>query len=301
MKRRAFFSAYWIICPFISLMFAIGCKHKAKFYEPSYTIDSLPKKTLLFGVPSQAYYELTDSIVGYLNERLHGVQLQTVASSSFNNYNAQLAAGYFDITIANGMTALEAIHNGYSIIGQVVDQTGNSGTIVVNKDSSIKTFLDLKGKTVATPGSPALPGHMLQMLFLAQHGLDVNKDFKFRYFESFESVFLNVYLGRCSAGFSTTTSWNAFIKRRPEIGSRVVQKWQTSAIIGNAVLFRSDMNKSVSEELKNLLLSMHTNTDGERALAKIGFIRFDWADSSSYSQIKDLTQKYKSQIGEPKN
>lgn len=285
----------YFLVVFLSSLF-IGCKSKTIHYQPAYTSDKEAKKVLLFGVPSQSYYELCDSLVRYLNEHLQGVQVQTVASSTFAFYNEKLDHRYYDFTIANGMTALNSMGNGYRIIGRAVDPGGNSGTIVVNKDSAINSLADLKGKTVATPGPPALPGHILQMLYLNKHGLNVNQDLKFKYFESFESVFLNVYLGRCSVGFCTTTSWKSFAKRRPEIALKVIPKWQTPAIIGNAILFRTDMDKRTASQLKDLLLSIHTNQQGKNALSRIGFLRFDDADSNSYQSIRELIKDYDSSI-----
>jgi phosphonate transport system substrate-binding protein len=215
-----------------------------------------------------------------------------VASSSFTGYNEKLDKGYFDITIVNGMVALKSAEKDYSIEGQAVDEAGNSGAILVNKDSSINTFSDIKGKTIATPGPPALPGHILQMLFLSGKGLDVNKDIKLRYCESFESVFLNLFLGKSSAGFSTITSWNSFIKQRPEIASRVTVKWQTPPIIGNAVLFRKDLDKHTANQLRSLILSMHTNEEGKKAVEKIGFLRFKPATARSYEPIHDVIKEY---------
>ena len=95
--------------------------------------------------------------MNYLNQHLKGVQIQTVASSSFSAYNEKLDKSYFDMTIVNGMVALKSAENDYSIVGQAVDEAGNSGAILVNKDSAINSFSELTGKTIVTAGPPALP------------------------------------------------------------------------------------------------------------------------------------------------
>jgi phosphonate transport system substrate-binding protein len=264
---------------------------KGKNYTPTYSTDNSEKKVLLFGVPSQSYYEVADLFVKYLDERLQGVQIQTVASSSFDGYNEKLRAGYFQFTIANGMTALKSKEN-YLIIGQAIDEEGNSGAIVVNRDSSIHSLNDLKNTTIATPGFPALPGHMLQMVFLNKKGIDPKNKIRFKYLESFESVILNVYLGKCSAGFTTTTAWNSFIKRRPELASKVELRWQTPPIIGNAFLIRNTIDQQTANQVKKLVLSMHQNQDGRNALEKLGYLRFDPADSNSYQSIKSVVEEY---------
>jgi len=278
----------------------IRCTSVDERYEPKYSEDSNAKRILLFGVPTQSYYGITDLFVKYLNQNLTGGQMETVASSSFLGYNEKLDKGYFDITIVNGMIALKSSEKEYLIEAQAVDEAGNSGAILVNKDSAINTFSDLKGKTIATTGALALPGHILQMLFLNDKGLDINNDFNMKYCESFESVFLNLFLGRASAGFSTITGWNSFIKRRPEIASRVVVKWQTSPIIGNAVLFRKDLDKQTADQLKRLLLSMHTTEEGKKAVEKIGFLRFEPATSHTYAPIRNILEEYKALVTDQK-
>ncbi|HET7897030.1 MAG TPA: phosphate/phosphite/phosphonate ABC transporter substrate-binding protein, partial [Flavisolibacter sp.] len=232
---------------------------------------------------------------------LTGVDVQTVASSNFKLFMAKLDSGYFDLTITNGMKALECARNGYQIIAESVDEQAYAGAILVNADSAINTFSDLKGRTVATPGSPALAGHMMPMLYLRKKNIDVNRDLKFDYLESFESVYLNIYLGKCSAGFATTTSWNSFIKTRPEIATKVKLKWVTPKLPGNAVLLRNNMNKSTANRLKSLILSMDSNEEGRKALAKIGFRRFVPADSSTYQPIKDFLREYDLLVANFKN
>ncbi|MFL5811687.1 MAG: phosphate/phosphite/phosphonate ABC transporter substrate-binding protein [Flavisolibacter sp.] len=282
-------------CILFTIVLCNGCRQKSVNYEPTYSTDIPSTKVLLFGVPTQSYYEIHDLFVKYLNEHLKGAKIQTVAISTFEGYMDQLRNRYFDLTIVNGMKALESIRNGYSIVGQVVE-TGYSGAILVNKDSAINTLSDLKGKTIATPGYPALGGHMLQMVYLGKNGFNVRKDIKLKYLESFESVFLNVYMGKCAAGFSTVNSWTRFIKRRPEISSKVMVKWTTDPMAGNAFLINNNVDKNIVEQLKDLILSMHETEEGKLALAKIGYQKFNTADSNSYQPVKDFLKMYYSVV-----
>ena len=282
--------------PFLSgtifiLCWGANCKSRTNHYEPTYSADT-STQNILFGVPSQSYYEVTDLFVSYLNDHLKGVRVQAVASPSFVAFNEKLDQDYYDFTIVSGMQALESARRTYTIIGQAMDERGNRGAIIVNKDSSINQIADLRGKTVASPGPPAVPGHMLQIVYLNNNGIDVNKDIKIHYAESFESVYLNIYLGKCSAGFSTSTRWFGFVKERPEIAAKLLLKWETPAITGNAVIIRNNMDKKTAEKIRNLILTMHQNDQGKKALAKIGFRSFHPADSNSYQSVKDFLKEY---------
>jgi phosphonate transport system substrate-binding protein len=291
-----FYKVLWQLSLVFAFFFFSDCKQKRENYQPTFSVDTAAKKVLLFGVPTQSYYEITDLFVKYLNKRLDGVQVQTVGVSNFLGYMDKLDQGYFDFTIANGMKALQSARAGYSIVANEVDEKGYAGVVLVNKDSSINTLSDLKGKTVATAGYPALAGHMLQMVFLRKNGIDVNKDLKFSYVESFESVFLNVFLGKCAAGFAITSSWSSFIKLRPEITSKVAVKWITPPIIGNAFLLRNDVTKKIATQLREVVLTMHLNKEGRKALDKIGYVKFEPADSNSYQPVKDFLKDYNNLI-----
>jgi len=293
-KKSKVFLLVWLFLPAIFCMSILcnSCKQKTKNYEPNYATDSSHKKILLFGVPTQSYYEIYDLFVNYLNDHLDGAQVQTVVNSTLAGYMKKLGNQDFDLTIVNGGTALQSIRNGYAIIGRTVEEEGYAGAILVNKDSSINIVADLKGKTIASPGYPALGGHILQMLFLSKNGINVNTHIKHQYVESFESVFLNVYLGKCAAGFSTTNSWKRFIKRRPEIASRVTMKWATPAIVANALLLRNTVDKTIARQLKNLVFAMHFSERGKKALGKIGYLKFEPADSATYQPIKEFLKEY---------
>jgi len=275
----------------LCLLFFSACRSKTNSYEPSYGVDTSQKKVLVFGVSTQAFYELNTPFVNYLNERLDGIQVKIVANSQFSTYVDKLKNGLFDLAGANGIMTLESIRNGYSILAASVDQDVNAGAIVVNKDSSINKFSDLEGKSIASVESPAL-GNLLNTIYLSKKGLNINKKCKLNYLESFESVILNVYLGKCSAGLTTINGWHSFIKRRPDIASKVALKWTTPAVAGNALLILNSVNEKTASQLKRLVLTMHMNEQGSKALADLGFIKYVPADSTTYQPFRDLLKEY---------
>jgi phosphonate transport system substrate-binding protein len=293
---RPFSLAGWIFC---FLLFA-ACKPKSTTYEPTYSIDSGQKKTLLYGVPTQAYYEIHAAFVAYLNDHLPGIHIRIVANSNFLTYVDNFNARVFDIALANGIMALDTARLGYSVLGAAVDETANAGVIIVNKDSSINNFSDLKGKLIASAGNPALGGHILPMLYLFKKGLNVNKEIKLKYLESFESIILNIYLGKCSAGFTTLTGWNTFLKKRPEVATKVIKKWETPAVIGNPLLIRNDVGEETISQLRTVILAMHLNEKGKKALADIGYLKFMPTDSNTYRPLRDLLKEYRALIIDPK-
>jgi phosphonate transport system substrate-binding protein len=282
------------------LLFVTACRSKSKKYEPTYSVDSVHRKTLLYGVPTQAYCEMHSAFVRYLNEHLQGIKIQIVASSDFSTFVDKVNKGLFDLAIANGIMALDDKNVGYSIAGESVGEEPNAGVILVNKGSLIQNFSDLKGRSIASLRSPALQGHMLQMVYLVNQGLNVNTQVKLKYLESFESVILNIYLGKCSAGFTSISGWHSFLKKRPEVASKVAVKWLTSATQGNTLLIHNTVNEKIASQIKSLILTMHEKEDGRKALANIGYTKFIAADSTTYLPLKSFLKEYRKLIVDPK-
>jgi len=295
MKGKLFF-----LFPLVFSILFNCCRSKANYYEHRYSEDTSIKKTLVYAVPTQAYYEMHAAFVKYLNERTPGTHIRIAASTDFSAYVNKMNSGLFDLASANGIMVLDDKLVDYSLIGESVGQEPNAGVILVNKDSSINRFSDLKGKSVASIESPALQGHMLQMIYLFKKGLDVNKEIRIKYLESFESIILNVYLGKCSAGFVSIIGWQSFLRKRPDIASKVAVKWVTSATPGNTLLINNKVDKKTADHIKNLVLTMHLNTEGRKALADIGYIKFVPADSNTYLPLRAFLKEYHKLIVDPK-
>src|SRR5687767_3139223 len=100
----------WLFQPvifFLAILF-IGCKGKTKSYEPTYSINDPKKKTLLYAVPTQAYFEMHAAFVNYLNEYLTDTHIQISASSEFSAYSDKINKGLFDMAIGHGLMALDS-------------------------------------------------------------------------------------------------------------------------------------------------------------------------------------------------
>ena len=97
-----------------------SCKEKTKGYEPTYSVNNPQKKTLLFAVPTQAFYEMNAPLVNYLNQHLQDVRIQMVAGSDFAAYIDRLNKGLFDLATPNGIMILNYIRHSYTLIGEAV-------------------------------------------------------------------------------------------------------------------------------------------------------------------------------------
>jgi len=269
----------------------LSCNGHYKNYEPTFSPDSSNKKVLVFGLPNLSSYGDCDLFIKYLNKNLSKARIRILACSNADDYLNKLKKRAFDFTIINGSLVLDAEQNGYSIVGKMGDDDKYRSVIFVRKDSAINKFSDLTGKTLTTSGPNALAGTMMPLFFLYKNGVNV-KNIKRLYAPSFESTIMNVYLGRCSAGASKRAIAMDMFKQRPEIGSKLMIKWETPALINNALFIRSDMDTLTSRELTKLIFTLQDNEEGRKALIPLDVSKFEKASSETYKPLKEFLVEY---------
>jgi len=271
-----------------------ACTHpNGEHYRPTFTNAAGNKRVFIFGAPSLAYFETTDLLVKYLNARLDSVQIRTVACTSIEDYEDKLRRGYFDFTVINGPQLLMATQHGYTVVGRIADDY--RAIIFANRDSGVQTLADCRDRTIALTANRVLAGSVMPLMWLHEKGIDVGH-LKKMYSPSYESVLLDVCLGKSALGAVWTTSYANFLRKRPDLASRLEAKWTTPSMASSAILFKTSMNKQVADGLTTLLFQLNSDEAGRRALERIGIGSFTAADSSSYIPLKRFLRKYDSLI-----
>lgn len=261
-------------------------------YQPTFAADTSKNKTLIWGFPSYSYSENASLIVGYLNKRLTGAHITIKACVNWDAYVALINENKFDITLVNGIEALDASGKGYSIFGKMLDDSQSTAVIITRKDARISQPGDLKGKTIALKPSSMIPGTMMPLFYLHSRGLNVNSDIKKFNVPSFEAAIIAAYVGKSEAGLSMKRNWDVYVRDHPEILSRVELKWETPALVNNALLVNNNTDEKITSQLIRLLFSMHTNTEGKTALKQLDIKGFEPANRSTYNSTLDFKKKY---------
>jgi phosphonate transport system substrate-binding protein len=276
----------------LALLFLLSCTGNTSHvdhYRPSFATATAGKHELLFGAPSLGYYETTDLLIKYLNAHLDSFRIRTVACSSVEDYEDKLRKGFFDFTAINGTQLLIATQHGYTIVGRIADTY--RACILANKDSSVQSIADCRDRTIALTGNRILAGCLMPLVYLHDQGVDINDHLKRLYSPSYESVLLDVCLGKCSLGAVWTTSWEVFQRKNPDLASRLELKWTTPPLPSSAILFRKNVNKDLVQRISALLYNLDQDQRGREALRLVGVSRFEPADSADYRPVKEFLRK----------
>jgi len=271
-----------------------ACTHSDReHYRPAFTDAAGNKRVFLFGAPSLAYFETTDLVVKYLNAHLDSFLVRTVACTSIEDYEDKLRRGYFDFTVINGPQLLMATQHGYTIVGRIADDY--RAVIFANRDSGVQTIADCRDRTIALTANRVLAGSVMPLMYLHEKGVDVGR-LKKLYSPSYESVLLDVCLGKCCLGAVWTTSYENFLRKRPDLASRLEGKWTTPSMASSAILFKKDVSRQLVGRITTLLFQLNSDEAGRQALERVGIGSFTAADSTSYASLKGFLRKYDSLI-----
>ncbi len=265
-------------------------------YQPVFASDTSGNKTLIWGFPSFSYCENAEQIVKYINKRLLHAHIVVKACVNWDEYVSYVNQHAFDISLVNGLEALDATHNGYSIFGKIMNDGEYTAVIFARKDAHIKKVSDLTGKKIAMAPSRMVPGTMMPLYYLYEHGLNVNRDITKVHVSSFESAIISTYLDKSEAGICMKRNWIVYIRDHPEILTKVELKWETPPLVNNALLVKNNTDKEITAQLMSLFFTMHTDPEGKMALNLLDISGFEKANNDTYKSTLDFKRKYDAAI-----
>lgn len=241
---------------------------------------------------SEAYQPLID----LLNSQLQGVQLELEASRDYQAYEQKFRERSPAFLLPNPWHTLQAQKVGYHVIAMAGDAEDFKGIFIVRQDSKIEKPTDLKGKVVSYPSPTALAAAIMPQYFLYTHGININRDIQNVYVGSQESSIMNVYLGKSAAGATWPPPWRLFQKDHPTEASQLKLMWETPSLINNSVMVRDDVQDSVREQVRKLLLDLAQTPEGKTILSGMGTASFHAANDASYAVVADYIKHFEKKV-----
>jgi len=173
------------------------------------------------------------------------------------------------------------------------------GLIVVKKSSGINSLADLKGKLIAfeephSTSATVLPrmhleGKKLKLMHIQTAGVTIRPD-AIGYSYGSDGNAINVLItGRADAA---TTIHREFDRLKPEIRDSLMILDSTISVPRNLVAFRKDIDPKLLKEIKEVLLNMDKDPEGQGVLKRSqNTTKFDELPPGSLQQLKQV-EKY---------
>jgi phosphonate transport system substrate-binding protein len=168
------------------------------------------------------------------------------------------------------------------------------GMIFVRKDSRIRTARDMKGKRFAFVDKATTAGYLLPLDYFRKHGIsNCRKYLKECYFTgTHEDAVFDVLHGKADIGAAKNTVFQRLAKSEPRITKELVVLARSPDVPENALALRNDIDPAWRSRLKETLLKMHLDPEGEKVLERFGARRFIETRNEEY----DIIVKYAGDI-----
>lgn len=180
--------------------------------------------------------------------------------------------GSFTYALAHRKLELEVLARPESLEGR----STYYGMILVRKDSGIQDVADFKGKRFAFVDQATTAGYLLPLAYFKEH--DIKQYRKYlgeTYFTgTHEDAIYDVLSGKADIAAAKNTVYERIALENKAVVEELRVLAVSPDVPENALAVRKDLEVSLKERLKEALLAMHEDPEGQRLLQEFGARRF---------------------------
>jgi len=233
------------------------------------------------------YKELFD----YLGKKM-GRPVEFVDREKYDEINRMVRDEQLDVAFVCGGPYVDG-HDEFGMellaAPQAYGKTVYYSYIIVAKDSPLKSFADLRGKTFAFADPLSNSGKLVPEYMLAKMGQTPDTFFKKTiYTYAHDKSIKAVAQGVVDGAAVDSLIWEYAARVNPEFTSRtkIIVKSPPYGI--PPVVVRKGLSAPLKKELRALLLNAHQDKEGRELLSKMMIDRFVLIDDSAYDTIREM-------------
>lgn len=232
-------------------------------------------------------------ILEYIGRELNR-EIKLIQGQNYSEINALFEHGQVDLAfICSGPYATGKEKFGFDAIAapQIRGKPFCQAYLIVQKDSAIRTFEDLRGRTFAFTDPESNTGSLVPRYWLKQMGETEESFFgKVEYTYAHDNSILAVTKSMVDGATVIGHVWEYYNIKKTKLisGTRIIKK---SDYFGNPPIVASiDLPIPLKESIAQLLFTMHLNPEGENILKELMIDRFIEPKESWYDSIRQIKQ-----------
>lgn len=279
---------------------ATACSNKSNSSKDGYT----PKSLTIQFVPSQAANKLearAKPLEKMLSKKL-GIPVHVSMSTDYNTVVEAMKSKKVDVgflppdgyVLAHKQGAANVLLQAqrYGVKqpgGQATKNLVNSyrAEILVKKGSKIKSWKDLKGKSISVQNPTSSAGYVFPVAELEEKGLNVPKDCKLVTVTGHDQAVLNVLNGDTDAAFVFEDARNIVKKDNPKIMDQVVPIYFTKPIPNDTISVIPSMSKSFRKKLAKAFIAVGKSKEGRKVIESVySHEGYDYAKDSDFNIVR---------------
>jgi phosphonate transport system substrate-binding protein len=235
-----------------------------------------------------AYYR---DLMDYIGERM-GMHVELIDREDYAEVNMMIKAGQVDVAFVCGGPYVEG-HDEFGmellVAPQAYGETVYYSYIIVHKDSPIKTFEDLRGKSFAFTDPLSNSGKLVPTYMLAKMNETPESFFKKYIFTKAHDKSIKAVALRIVDGAAVDSLiWEYLNRTNPELTSktRIILKSPPYGI--PPVVVRPSLDPKIKKTLRDIFLNAHKDVKGKAILKKMMIDKFVLIDDSAYDTIREM-------------
>jgi phosphonate transport system substrate-binding protein len=219
-----------------------------------------------------------EPLAEYLEQRLD-MNVRLSVMPSYDNALTDFVENKLDAAFFGSMTyVLAHARLGVEVIARPVALDGTStyyGVIIVRSDSKIFSSADMKGKRMAFVAKDTMAGYLHPLGYFKKYGIDYRTYFKEYYFTgTHEDVVYDILDRKADVGAVKSTVLARLAAEDPKVANGLFIISRTPPVPENSLAVRPDLKASLKEKIRTVLLNMHEDPEGIKALREFKAIKF---------------------------
>lgn len=255
-----------------------------------------PRETqqLLIGlIPEQNIFNQLaryEPLADHLSKKI-GVRVALKILSRYGNIVDNFRSAGLDGAFFGSFTYVLAREKlGVEVLARPEYHDGSStyhGLIFVRKDSGIASAEQMKGKRFAFVDKATMAGYLLPLDYFRKNGIgDPKTYFGETYFAgTHEGVIDDVLGGKADIGAAKNTVFDRLAGQDPRVRNLLAVLATSPDVPENGFAVRKDLDGGVRSRLKEALLAMHDDPEGQRVLENFGAVRFVETADRDYAPV----------------
>lgn len=250
----------------------------------SFFLSSLYAKVLVFGVvPQQGPMDMIKDwqpVITYL-ENATGEKIVLKVERSIPEFEKVLYSGGYDIAYMNPYHYVVA-HKRQGYEAMVRDEKNIVGILVARKNSGLNDVSSLKGKQFLFPAPDAFAATLLTKYeLLKKYGIDVNKEKKYRYVNSHDSVYKGVARNIGDVGGGIERTFNNLEDK--ETKETLMILYKTKAYPSHPFAFHPSMSEKQKMKMTKAIIEIP-----EYFVNVLSMKRLKEIDDSEFDSVRDI-------------
>lgn len=197
--------------------------------------------------------------------------------------------GAFTSVLALQTLSVEPIARPVNMDGSMTTK----GYLFTHAESGISNVKQMRGKSIAYVDQVTATGYLYAQDLLRSKGVKNTEGFFKReeYTGGHDTAVYTVLAGRAELGVAKARIVDQLRERDPMAKEQIKILYRSPDLPDNTLHIRKDLPEDFKLKLKNVLLSMHKNPEGQEVLRKFAAIQFTIAVPDDFAPVYRMTER----------